>query len=160
MADAITRFAGTLRFVYLQAAVVGGWILCNVGILPGVHPFDPFPFVMLAVLCSIEAIFLATLVLITQNRMAEIADRRADLDLQINLLAEHEVTKLLGVVDAIATKLQVDVPDLASIDTLREEVEPQIVLEEIEQAEEDVEKRSRGDDPDEGPPSFWVEGPR
>ena len=72
---------------------------------PGLRPFDPFPFVMLAMAASVEAIFLSTFVLISQNRMAELADKRADLDLQINLLSEHEITRLVKLLDAVAKRL-------------------------------------------------------
>src|SRR5438045_2164696 len=102
VADCITAFTGSLRFVYMHAALFAAWIVVNLGWVPGVRPFDPFPFVMLAMLASVEAIFLSTFVLISQNRMAALAERRAELDLQINLLAEHEITRLIQLVDAIA----------------------------------------------------------
>ena len=80
-----------MRFVYLHLALFGGWIIVNLGLIPGLRPFDP-SFVVLAMVASVEAIFLSTFVLISQNRMAAAADRRADLDLQVSLLAEHEIT--------------------------------------------------------------------
>ena len=76
----------------------------NSGIVPR-HPWDPFPFPILAMLASVEAIFLSTFVLIGQHRMTQIADQRAELDLQINLLAEHEITHVLQLIDAIAKRL-------------------------------------------------------
>src|SRR5215204_4078330 len=91
--DAITRFTGSMRFVYLHAALFGTWILWNLGWIPGLTPFDP-SFVVLAMIASVEAIFLSTFVLISQNRMQAQAERRAELDLQISLLAEHEVTQI------------------------------------------------------------------
>jgi len=93
VAGAITRFSGTMRFVYVHIVVYGFWILANLGVVPGVPKFDP-SFVILAMAASVEAIFLSTFILITQNRMSAAADKRAELDLQISLLAEHEVTKL------------------------------------------------------------------
>ena len=93
IAGAITRFSGTMRFVWLHFVVYGFWILANVGLVPGVPKFDP-SFVILAMVASVEAIFLSTFILIRQNRMSAAADKRAELDLQISLLAEHEVTKL------------------------------------------------------------------
>ena len=91
LADAITRFTGSLRFVYLHLAFFGFWIVANLGWIPAVPSWDPL-FVVLAMIASVEAIFLSTFVLISQNRMAAVADKRADLDLQISLLAEHEIT--------------------------------------------------------------------
>jgi uncharacterized membrane protein len=92
IADAISHFTGSMPFVYLHLFVFGVWIIVNLGWTP-LPQFDP-TFVILAMVASVEAIFLSTFVLITQNRMAAQADRRADLDLHISLLAEHEVTQL------------------------------------------------------------------
>ncbi len=97
IAEAITRFTGSMRFVYLHVVLFGGWLLVNLGVVPGVPRFDP-SFVVLAMVASVEAIFLSTFVLISQNRMAAAADKRADLDLHISLLTEHELTKLTGLV--------------------------------------------------------------
>ncbi|MFT3772780.1 MAG: DUF1003 domain-containing protein [Minicystis sp.] len=108
------------------------------GVVPGVRPFDPFPFVMLAMIASVEAIFLSTFVLISQNRMAALADRRADLDVQINLLAEHEITRLIALCDAMAQHLGVHPePGSQRIEELKRDVRPEAVLDEIEQAAED-----------------------
>jgi uncharacterized membrane protein len=89
--EAITRFTGSMRFVYLHLALFGFWFVANLGWVPGVSAWDP-SFVVLAMVASVEAIFLSTFVLISQNRMAAAADKRADLDLQVSLLAEHEIT--------------------------------------------------------------------
>src|SRR3712207_1875458 len=93
VAEAITRFTGSMRFVYLHLALFGFWVAANLGWVPGVPAWDP-SFVVLAMAASVEAIFLSTFVLISQNRMAAAADKRADLDLQVSLLADHEVTRL------------------------------------------------------------------
>jgi len=97
LARAVTRATGSMAFVYLHLLLFGGWILLNLGFVPGVPPFDP-SFTILAMAASVEAIFLSTFVLITQNRMAEAAEKRAELDLQISLLAEHEITKIATMV--------------------------------------------------------------
>ena len=94
LADAITRFTGSMTFVYAHVVFFGLWIAINLGWVPGVPQFDE-TFVVLAMVASVEAIFLSTFVLISQNRMAALADKRADLDLQVSLLAEHEVTRLI-----------------------------------------------------------------
>ena len=96
LAEAITSFTGSMPFVYLHLVLYAAWILVNLGVPPGLPKFDP-SFVILAMEASVEAIFLSTFVLISQNRTAAAADKRADLDLQINLLAEHELTKLTEV---------------------------------------------------------------
>ena len=132
LAHAVTRAAGSMAFVYLHLLVFGGWILSNLGFIPGLPPFDP-SFTMLAMAASVEAIFLSTFVLITQNRMAEAAEKRAELDLQISLLAEHEVTKIAAMVAAIAERIGIDAnadPELAEI---TQDVVPEAVLDEIEE---------------------------
>ncbi|CAO3362608.1 DUF1003 domain-containing protein [Azospirillum melinis] len=131
IADAVTRFTGSMRFVYLHLILFGGWILINLGWLPIVKPWDP-SFVVLAMIASVEAIFLSTFVLISQNRMAAVSDKRADLDLQISLLAEHEVTKLVALVSSIADHLGVKTEVDAELDVIRQDVAPDAVLDEIE----------------------------
>ncbi len=131
VADAITRFAGSMTFVYLHLALFGFWIIANLGWIPAVPVWDE-SFVMLAMWASVEAIFLSTFVLISQNRMAAAADKRADLDLQISLLAEHEITKLASLLEAVARKL--DVPVLADpeLQEVKQNIAPEAVLDEIE----------------------------
>src|SRR5438477_997138 len=94
LADTLTWFSGNMWFVYVHVAWFGWWIAQNEGLI-GHRIFDPFPFGLLTLIVSLEAIFLATFVLISQNRASAVADMRADLDLQIDLLAEYEVTQLL-----------------------------------------------------------------
>lgn len=105
--DAIGDFSGSLSFVILHALVYGSWIGANLGWIPGVPRFDPYPFMLLSVVVSVEAIFLSTFVLIKQNRMSQRADQRAHLDLQINLLAEREMTIMLQMLQRISTRLGV-----------------------------------------------------
>jgi uncharacterized membrane protein len=132
IAGAITRFSGTMRFVYVHIVVYGFWILANLGLVPGVSKFDP-SFVILAMVASVEAIFLSTFILITQNRMSAAAEKRAELDLQISLLAEHEVTKLAALLSAIAGRLGIQTEVDAEVEQLKEDVAPEAVLDEIEE---------------------------
>jgi uncharacterized membrane protein len=131
IADAITRFTGSMRFVYIHLVVFGLWILINLGWIPGVPQFDP-TFVVLAMIASVEAIFLSTFVLISQNRMALLADRRADLDLQISLLAEHEITRVITLVTAIADRLDLAVAQNPELAELAQDVAPEKVMEKME----------------------------
>ena len=135
LAEAITSFTGSMRFVYLHLAFYSAWILANLGIMPGLPKFDP-SFVLLAMEASVEAIFLSTFVLISQNRTAAAADKRADLDLHINLLAEHELTKLAELVTAIAARLDVQVGDTAEIEEIKKDVAPEAVLDELDARQE------------------------
>ncbi len=107
LADGLTRFSGNMWFVYVHVVWFGWWIAQNEGWI-GRWVFDPFPFGLLTLIVSLEAIFLATFVLISQNRAALVADMRADLDLQIDLLAEYEVTQLLLLLRGVGEKLGVD----------------------------------------------------
>ena len=131
VADWLTRFSGSMVFVYVHAVWFGIWIALNVGWLTS-KPFDPFPFSLLTLIVSLEAIFLSTFVLISQNRAGAIADKRADLDLQINLLSEHEITRVLTLVDAIADHLGIDLNKKPELEDLKKDVPAQRVLEEIE----------------------------
>lgn len=131
-AESITSFAGSMNFVYLHVAVFGFWIVGNLGWIPGVARWDP-SFVVLAMIASVEAIFLSTFVLIAQNRMAAEADKRADLDLQISLLTEHELTKVADVLSRIAQKLEVEPKSQAELDEAARTIAPERVLDKIEQ---------------------------
>ena len=130
IADAIGRFAGSMPFVYIHAALFGAWIAINLGWVPGVPRFDD-SFVVLAMFASVEAIFLSTFVLITQNRTAAMADRRADLDLQVGLLAEHEVTRLITLVKALGERLGVEESRDPELHELERDVAPERVLDEM-----------------------------
>lgn len=131
-ADALTKFSGSMWFVYIHACWFVIWIAINNGWTP-IKRFDPFPYGLLTMIVSLEAIFLSTFVLISQNREAAISDKRADLDLQINLLAEHEITRIVKLVDAIADKLGCEEGDDPDLEELKKDIEPERVLEEIEE---------------------------
>jgi uncharacterized membrane protein len=134
VAERIGRFAGSMTFVWIHAAAVAAWISMNVGLLPGPR-FDP-DFVKLATAASVEAIFLTTFVLVTQNRMSAVADRRADLDLQISLLAEHELTRLIRLADEMARRLGVEGEHGPELGELKRDVAPDEVLERLDRAED------------------------
>jgi uncharacterized membrane protein len=136
VADGITRFAGSMRFVYLHLVIYTLWVVVNLGLIPGVRRFNP-SFVVLAMEASVEAIFLSTFVLISQNRMAGTADKRADLDLHIGLLTEHELTKLVEMIAAISKKLGVESVPEREVGEIRRDVAPEAVLDAIEASNED-----------------------
>jgi uncharacterized membrane protein len=141
LADRITAFAGSVRFVYLHLVVYGLWILLNLPWAPDKIRFDP-TFVILAMEASVEAIFLSTFILITQNRMQAMSERRNELDLQISLLAEHEVTRVLKLVEAVARKLEVKEADDPELRELAKDVQPEDVLDQIEIAEKNTGKNT------------------
>ena len=133
-ATAIARFIGSFWFIYAHLALFGGWILANTIGLPGIPMFDP-ELVLVATFAAIEAIFLTTLVLINQNRMAAAADKRSELDLQISLLTEHEITRMLHLVSAMAERLKVRSSVDEEIEELKQDVEAGAVLDKIESAD-------------------------
>ena len=105
LADKVTEYAGSSPFIIIHAIWFGLWIILNGHLIPTILPFDPFPFSFLTLVVSLEAIFLTLLVLMSQNRMSKQADKRAKLDLQINLLDEQETTIILRMVQKISNHL-------------------------------------------------------
>lgn len=105
LADSIGDFCGSMSFVVIHFAIFTVWIMINLGAIPGIPEFDKFPFMLLSLAVSLEAIFLSTFVLMKQNRMSKRADSRSHLDLQINLLTEKEITLVLHMLNEIGTRL-------------------------------------------------------
>ncbi len=138
VAEGITRFTGSMVFVYLHVVIVMLWVGINLEWVSFVPAFDK-TFVILATVTSVEGIFLSTFVLINQNRAAAAADRRAELDVQVNLLSEHEITQLLHLTIAVAEKLGVREARDPSFSELEEHVAPEKVLDKIEESGTEVE---------------------
>jgi uncharacterized membrane protein len=100
-----------------------------------VEPFDPYPFVMLAMTASVEAIFLTTFVLISQNRNSLIQERREDLGLHVSLLTEHEITRLAQLVDLMANRMGLDEREKPELGDIKQEVAPVAVLRTLDEEE-------------------------
>jgi uncharacterized membrane protein len=107
VSDWIACTAGSGPVLVLHVIWFGAWLTVNAGVVPGIRPFDPFPFPFLTMTVSLEAIFLALFVLASQNRLARQADKRSHLDLQIDLLAEREMTAVLQLLQDLARHLDV-----------------------------------------------------
>ncbi len=105
LADAVGGFAGSLTFVAAQSGFLVVWLLVNSGRVPAIRPFDPYPFQFLGVLVAMEAVILSSFILMRQNRMMRRGERRNHLNLQVDLLAEKEITKLLQMVRAICAHM-------------------------------------------------------
>ena len=133
-ADRIAGFAGSALFLLLHVVWFALWIGAN--LMPGSRHFDPFPFTFLTLVVSLEAIFLSSFILISQNRAARVSERRNQLDLQINLLTEQENTRMLKVLGAIAEKLGVAVHDDPSAEVLEQATRPDKLVQQIEKAQE------------------------
>jgi len=130
IADSMTAKSGSSGFLLFNVAVFLLWILINTGQIELVPPFDPFPFSLLTMAVSLEAIILAVFVLITQNRTAKVDDLREETHLQINLISEKEITKLMKMLAILLEKQGVD---------LSQDPELKKLLRPI--SEEEIEKR-------------------
>lgn len=136
VADTIGTFSGSMAFVGIHVAWFTLWFLINTGVLRFVPKFDPYPFILLAMIVSVEGVLLSTFVLMKQNRMQQRSDARHQLDLQINLLSEKEVTKALQLLLQIAEKLDLSQVDkdaelsemarITSVDTLAERIQQEL----------------------------------
>ena len=132
IATLIAAFCGSMAFVWIHLVWFGGWVIYNVGPWVSQPPPDPFPFSFLTLVVSLEAIFLSSFILISQGRDARLADRRSELDLQINMLAEQESTKTLHLLRQVCEKLGIDLDEDADIDELERATRPETVLDLIE----------------------------
>lgn len=110
-ADWLTAKFGSVIFLSVNALWFAVWILINVGWVPGVEPFDPFPFGLLTMVVSLEAIFLAIIVLISQNREARVGELREEMELQIDTITEVEITKLISLTLRLLEKQGVEIND-------------------------------------------------
>jgi uncharacterized membrane protein len=152
IADAITSFCGTVGFVWVHVAWFTAWIGWNVA--PRVRHFDAFPFSFLTLVVSLEAIFLSTFILISQNRQSRIDDRRNHLDLQIDLLAEQENTKMIELLTRIAEKVGVSGARDSVVEALQQATHPDRLVEQIDRsmaASDAAEAEPHGGDEDRDP---------
>lgn len=131
IAERIANFCGSMRFVWVHIVWFGGWLLVNT--MPGLPHFDAFPFTFLTLVVSLEAIFLSTFILINQNDQTRLSEKRNHLDLQINLLTEQENTKMLRLLDEIATKVGVDVKADPDLSVLEEATQPDMLEKQIDE---------------------------
>jgi uncharacterized membrane protein len=136
LADGVGVFAGSLRFVLVHALIVIGWLVVNTGRIPNIRPFDPRPFSLLGVMFAIEAVLLSSFILNRQNRMLRRAERLNHLNLQIDLLAEKEITKViqmsraicghLGLQNIVADKEIRELSETTSVESLSQTLEDRL----------------------------------
>jgi uncharacterized membrane protein len=132
IAEFVARFCGSITFVWIHAVLFTAWIGWNV--LPHLPHFDPYPFVFLTLCVSLEAIFLSSFILISQNYEMRITERRNQLDLQINLLAEQENTKMLQLLDRMARKMGLYEEDDPEVQVLEQATRPETLARQIDDA--------------------------
>ncbi|MBC5763472.1 DUF1003 domain-containing protein [Ramlibacter albus] len=132
MAEFVATFCGSITFVWIHAALFAAWIAWNA--VPGTFHFDPYPFTFLTLCVSLEAIFLSSFILIAQNYEMRVSERRNQLDLQINLLAEQENTKMLQLLERIAKHVGASPGDDPEIRALEQATRPETLARQIEDA--------------------------
>lgn len=108
VAEKVGDIAGSAAFILVHLGWFGIWALDNLGWVPGLPVFDEYPFPLLALVLAMEAVVLASCVLIRQNRAAELAEERSHIDLQVNLLAERETTKVIQMLERISVALRIE----------------------------------------------------
>lgn len=133
IAEAIANVCGSMTFVWVHVIWFGAWILMN--LLPGIPHIDPFPFTFLTLVVSLEAIFLSTFILISQNYETRISERRSHLDLQLNMLSEQENTTMIAMLQAIAAKVGVDLSQDPQLQALSQQTQPEKLVEQIAEQE-------------------------
>lgn len=111
LSDFMTSGFGSMGFLLFNMLLFIAWIILNTNIIPGVPVFDPYPFGLLTTFVSLEAIFLSIIVLISQNRASHIADVREEMDLQLDVITEKEITKIMELVVKLAEHQRLDLKD-------------------------------------------------
>ncbi|MEL7644646.1 MAG: DUF1003 domain-containing protein [Anaerolineaceae bacterium] len=139
LSDRVTSIAGRFSFLYLHLILIVFHILVNSGWF-GNQPYDPFPFSMLIGFINIEVLFLSTFILISQKRDEAETDRRAELDLQMSMLNQYELSRILKMLDELETKLGIAHENDLELQKLIEQLSPKDVLREIEMVEQQMDK--------------------
>lgn len=129
IAEVIANFCGSITFVWVHVVWFSAWIITNT--IPGIPHIDPFPFTFLTLVVSLEAIFLSTFILISQNHETRIAERRSHLDLQLNMLSEQENTTMIAMLQAIAAKVGADLSQDPHLQALSQQTQPEKLVEQI-----------------------------
>ena len=142
VAMTIWRFAGTMNFVYFHIIVFGLWAALDLGWISALRNFDP-TFTILGTTAAVEAIFLSAFVLMAQLRMADTADKRNQLDVQVSLVAEQEITHILRLVAAMSERMSIEEAKDPEIQELLRELKPRDVLERIEEHTDAVKEQVR-----------------
>ena len=135
----VARFAGSIWFALVHVVGVVVWI--GVNSVPGLPHWDPYPFTLLTMWASLEGVFIASFILIAQNYAMRLSDRRAKLDLQVNLLAEQETTKVLELLEAVARRVGAQEGEDAEIAALAQATRLETLAEQIDETEKDVDAR-------------------
>ncbi len=132
IADLMTASFGTVAFLTFNALFFIAWILWNTGSIAGLAPIDPFPFGLLTMVVSLEAIFLAIIVLISQNREARVAELREEVELYINTYAENEITKVMYLLTLLLDKQGIDLTKDEDLKDMLANIDSEVIEQELE----------------------------
>jgi uncharacterized membrane protein len=133
IASFVARFAGSIYFVLVHVVLVATWIVLNS--VPSVPHWDPYPFTLLTMWASLEGVLIASFILIAQNYAMRLSERRAQLDLQVNLLAEQEASKALKLLEAIAQKVGAQCGDDPEVAALAEATRLETLAQQIDETQ-------------------------
>ena len=136
----LTRSFGSIWFLNMNLSFIFVWIAVNIGVVPGVPPFDPYPFSGLLMLVAFSAMLLAIVVLINQNRQGEKEDIRQRIDFEVNVRAEREITKILTMLDELNANMGLVKTD-RELDRMKEKLDSDVIKQDIEQG---IEKEDAG----------------
>ena len=128
----LTKFFGSAWFLNVNIIFIFVWILWNTGSVPWLHPFDPYPFLLLPLIASLSAMLLAIIVLINQNEQGKMADIRQRIDFEVNVRAENEITKILTMLDKFNERLGIVKAD-EELEKMKEKIDIAEIKEDIEQ---------------------------
>ncbi|HEY5383585.1 MAG TPA: DUF1003 domain-containing protein [Candidatus Paceibacterota bacterium] len=140
LARLLIKSFGSVWFLNVNIAFIAAWIALNLGLIPGVQPFDPYPFSLLMMIAAFSTMFLAIVVLINQNQQGKMADIRQRIDFEVNVRAEREITKILTVLDELNTNFGMVKAD-QELDKMKEKINIAEIKKDIEQV---IEKEDAG----------------
>lgn len=141
IADQLTSWSGSFSFFFIHIVFFSIWILFNINFFPDIFPFDPYPFGLLTMIVSLEAIFLSIIVLLSQNRQARIADLREEVNLQIGMIAEKEITKLIQMQAILMKSLGLRIEGDDELEEMMQRIDTHRIQAQLEK-EEDKNKKS------------------
>ena len=139
IADLVTKFCGSTSFVWIHVLWFASWVSLNTVKRFGLQ-FDPYPYPLLTLVVSLEAIFLSTFILISQNRQQSLSDRRNHLDLQINMLSEQENTAMLRMLQSLVDHFGLEVEGAEDIRVMEKATAPELLAEQIDKELEPEER--------------------
>jgi len=151
ISDDLTEICGSTPFLVFHVIFFFSWIVLNIGIIPTAIPFDPFPFGLLTMVVSLEAIFLAIFILVSQNRSSLVNTLREEVHLRVNLIAEEEITKILEVLSEMRAKMGIKEDD-KELETMVKRIDTNYIersiLQQIARAKPSLAKKLSDEFPD------------